>query len=95
MVYEDGGRVPFDPTRMGRHLAGCLLCGRRIAAVGVFLPKTDAMRAAILRLREHPVPARSTSAISYGLCRHHLAQPDVTKRVEKAIEAAAAKVVVQ
>lgn len=86
---ENGGRIQFDPLTTGAHLAGCCLCGRRIAAVGIFVPTTEAMRAIVMRLREHPVPPRSTSCISYGLCRRHLAQPDVTNRVETALVAAA------
>jgi hypothetical protein len=90
-----GGRQPFDPLTTGAHLAGCILCGRRIAAVGVFIPTTDEMHAVVMRLREHPIPPRSTSCISYGLCRRHLAQPDVTERVETALAEAADKVRVQ
>lgn len=95
MVYENGERVPLDPLRISRRIPGCILCGHRIAAVRIFLPQTDAMRAVVTRLREHPVRVRSSSGIAYGLCGRHLAQSDVTDRVESALVTAAAKVTVQ
>jgi hypothetical protein len=92
----DGSRVPFDPTATGAHLAGCLLCGRRVKAVGLFIPLTDAMHAVVLRLRQHPVPASSrASGIAYGLCSRCVKRADATDRVEAALVAAAAKVTVQ
>lgn len=90
----DGRREPFDPTRMGQHLDGCVLCGRRIAMVGIFVPATDAMRAAVLTLRRHAIRPNSTACVSYGLCHRH-ARQDVTGRVEAALVAAAGRVVVQ
>jgi hypothetical protein len=95
-TYEGDGRVPFDPTITARRLDGCLLChGRSIAIVGVFIPATDEMRAVLLRLRRHAQPTKSTSALTYGLCADCVDLDDVTARVECAIEAAAAKVVLQ
>jgi hypothetical protein len=91
-----GDRVPFDPLTTGAQLAGCVLCGRRpIKAVGLFVPDTDAMRAAVLRLRQYPTRARSSSAIAYGLCARHFDEPGVTDRVEAALVAGADRVVVQ
>jgi hypothetical protein len=40
----DGNRDPFDPLTTGACLAGCILCGRRVKAVGIFVPLTDEMR---------------------------------------------------
>jgi hypothetical protein len=92
----DGSRVPFDPNLTGRQLAGCFLCGRRVVMVGVFMPTTDDMRAVVLRLRQHSVPARTTSAFAYGLCHQHAADIDATsEQVEAALVAAAAHVVTQ
>lgn len=92
----DGKRIPFDPIKMGRNCAGCILCGgRRIAMVGLFVPATDAMRAVVLRLRRHAPRARSTAGLAYGLCRSCAAYADATDRVEAALEAAAERIVVQ
>jgi hypothetical protein len=66
---EDGSRVAFDPATM--RVAGCLLCGRRIAVVGIFIPTTEVMRAVVRRLRKHPAREQSTACLSYGLCTHH------------------------
>jgi hypothetical protein len=96
MTYgADGVREPFDPLTTGAHLAGCILCGRRIAVVAVFVPTTNAMRAIVTRLREHPVPPRSSACVAYGLCTRCLKHADVADRVEAALVAAAEKVVVQ
>jgi len=93
---DDGSRVPFDPLRVSRHLTGCILCGAPVAVVGIFVPQTDRMRRAVLLMREHPVREGSTMATAYGLCRRHAANLDLAmERVEQAILAAAAKVVVQ
>lgn len=92
---EDGGRTPFNPLETGSHLAGCLLCGRRVKAVGIFVPMTDAMRAVVLRLRRHAQPARSTACIAYGLCTRCMKHADATDRVESALVAAAERVTVQ
>ena len=92
---DDGRREPVDPSRMGPHMAGCLLCGPRATTVGIFIPTTDAMLAVVLRLRQHPVRARSTACIAYGLCQGHVGGADVTDRVERTLIAAAEKVVVQ
>ncbi len=93
MYDDDGRRVPFDPLRVARRIPGCLLCGRRVAAVGIFCRLTAEMRAVVMRLRAHPVLPRTSSCISYGLCRRHLARPNVTDRVEAALALAAARVV--
>jgi hypothetical protein len=92
---EDGGRTPFDPLTMGAHLKGCILCGRRVNAVGLFLPLTDDMRAVVMRLRRHPQRAQSTACIAYALCARCVDLADVTTRVEAALVAAAERVTVQ
>ena len=94
--YDDAGtRIPFDPMKMRDRIAGCILCGRRVAAIGVFIPDTDDMRAAVLRLRTHVVPTRTTSAVTYGLCKRHADLDGVTDRVEAAIMNASQSVCVQ
>ena len=92
---DDGRREPFDPLTMGAHLAGCILCGRRVKAVGIFIPTNNTMRAAVLRLRRHPARERSTACIAYGLCTRCAKHADVTDRVEAALSAAADRVAVQ
>jgi hypothetical protein len=93
---DDGSRHVFDPQITSARLDGCLLCGRRrIASVGIFVPATDEMRVVVLRLRQHALKERSTGALAYGLCAACVEDEDVIARVEQAIEAAAAKVIVQ
>lgn len=90
---EDGDRVPFNPLAM--RFAGCLLCGGRARAVAIFVPTTEAMHAVVLRLRQHAQPAHGTACLAYGLCARCSERADLFARVERALEAAAAKVVVQ
>ena len=91
---DDGRRVPFDPSRVRQQIPCCLLCGGPTAGVGVFLPYTATMQAAVLRLRQHPVRERSSMTLAYGLCYWHAADPDYD-RVEAVILAAAERVRVQ
>jgi hypothetical protein len=63
--------------------------------IGVFVPSTDEMQAAVLRLRMAPVPARMSCALSYGLCADHAHDWNLAARVEQAIREAAAQVRVQ
>ena len=93
-VTEDS-RVPFDPTLMRSCLAGCLLCGGSVAVVGIFIPWTDEMRCAVLRLRTRAVVPGSVPSLAYGLCRDHAADLSAPDQVEAAIVTAAAKVAVQ
>ena len=76
---EDGERTPFNPFKMGAQLAGCLLCGGRVTAVGVFIPSTDDMRTVVLRLRQHPVPPHTTPCVAYGVCADHLVVADIPR----------------
>lgn len=90
-----GQRVPFDPAQKQADLAGCLLCGRRpIALLGLAMPNTPEAAAIFLRLRQHPLPARSTPGLAYGLCATHADDPDFD-RIDATIWAAAARVRVQ
>jgi hypothetical protein len=91
----DGSRVPFNPATTHAQLVGCLLCGAPVAMVGVFIPATDEMRAVVMRLRMHATRPRSTPCMAYGLCDRHVAEDDVTRRVESALIAAAEQVVLQ
>lgn len=76
--------------------AGCFLCRHRhIVALGIFLPQTDEMRAAVLLLRTRPPAAGRGAGLAYGLCRHCFEMPDVTQRIEDAIVAAAGNVVLK
>ena len=94
-TYEpDGARVAFDPQRTRQQLAGCVLCGGPIAAVGVFRPIDEVMRRAVITLRQHPVRAGSDGGMAYGLCAQHAVDPD-TDRVERVILAAAERITVQ
>jgi hypothetical protein len=93
---EDGTRIPFDPLVTGAHLAGCILCGRRIYTVGIFAPITGEMRTAVAKLRRHATPTQSQQGVAYGLCRRHSRNLDASLlRVELVILAAARKVTVQ
>lgn len=89
-----GRREPFDPSRLGAHLDGCLLCGRRVRMVGIFLPSSEPMRSAVLQLREHPLDGDMVPGLAYGLCRRHAADLNID-HVEAAIRGAARKVTVQ
>jgi hypothetical protein len=93
-IYNaDGERIPFDPLTMGAHLGGCLFCRRPITVVGVFIPDSEPLKNAVLRLRTHPVPERTTSAFSYGLCERHIANPEqIADLVEAWILDAASRV---
>ena len=92
---SDGSRVPFDPAKLGSSLGGCLLCGAPVVVVGVFVPHTSEMRAAVLCLREHRLIPGVVPTIAYGLCRHHALDERAPVRVETAILTAAARVVFQ
>ena len=75
-------------------LGWCCLCGQRTSVVGVFLPTTDDMKAAVRRVRREPrrrrrVLSDSNLALPYGLCLVHAADPRVIGQVEAAIRAAA------
>jgi hypothetical protein len=91
---DDGRREPFDPLTAGAHLQGCVLCGRRVETVGIFIPQSPEMEAVVLVLRRHVPPAQSTAGLVYGLCRKHSRQ-EVTTRVEAVLVATAGKVTVQ
>jgi hypothetical protein len=90
----DGNREPFDPHTACAHLEGCILCGKRVATVGIFIPQSPEMHSVVLRLRRHPQREQSTSCIAYGLCRKHSRQ-EVTTRVEAVLVATAREVTVQ
>ena len=94
----NGQRIPFDPEHLGHTIAGCLLCGDRpIALVCVFVPHTEAMRTAVMRLRTHPIRAgQAMVGVTYGLCAYHAESDDTTTaRVEARIEAMAKQVRIQ
>ncbi len=94
--YPNGQRERFDPDAVRRQLAGCYLCGAPIVLVGMFCPTTASLQAAVLKLRQHPVLARSTPAMTYGLCKAHARDPEaVFDRVEAGILKAAERVVTQ
>jgi hypothetical protein len=94
-TYTDAGdREPFDPQATGAHLQGCILCGRRVASVGIFIPQTPEMQAVVLVLRQHEAPRDSTAGLVYGLCRKHGRQ-DVSTRVKAVLVATSRKVTVQ
>lgn len=90
---EDGERTPFDPLTM--QFGGCLLCGGRPRDVGIFVPTNATMRAVVMKLRRHAQPAHSTACLAYGICARCGERADVTDRVEMALVAAAARVVIQ
>ena len=92
---NDGSRVPFDPAQLGASLGGCLLCGARVVVVGVFVPQTSEMHAAVLCLREHRLTPGVIPSLAYGLCRQHALDERAPDQVEAAILTAAARVVVQ
>lgn len=90
----DGTRERFDPRRVP--FDGCLLCGRPVVMVGVFVPADDAMHNAVMTLRRHPVRPMSAPGLAYGLCREHAADPEESiGLVEARLEQLAARVVVQ
>lgn len=92
---DDGARIPFCPLAAGAHFTGCLLCSRRVQTVGIFIPQSPEMLSVVLRLRRHGTRTQSTPALVYGLCAACSEQADVFERVERVIEAAAERVVVQ
>lgn len=94
-LKDDGRRTPFDPVTTGAHVAVCLFCSQPSAAVGVFVPRTDEMRAVVIRLRRHPIRPGSEPCLAYGVCRFHLAQADVAERAESALIAAAEGIALQ
>lgn len=95
-TYRGDQREPFDPDMVGRELAGCLLCGRPVVLIGIFTPNNDEGRAAVLRLRTHPLRPRSDAGLAYGLCRGHARDTDrAATQVEDAIVAMTQRVVLQ
>jgi hypothetical protein len=95
-AYMVGTNQPFDPARVSEQLASCILCFAPVAIVGIFIPQTPDMQAAVLRLRQHPLSEGRSTGIAYGLCRRHAADFDrSTEGVEAAIVAAADRVVMQ
>lgn len=94
MFTGAGARTPFDPEKV--RLDGCLLCGRRVASVGVFIPSNDMMQTVVLTLRRHSEPAMSNPALIYGLCLEHYLDPvAATDAVDARFIALAAQVTVQ
>lgn len=92
----DGARAPFDPARVREHIAGCVLCADpAVETISFFTPTTDAMRAVVLRLRQHATRPLSTPALAYGLCTACGERADVTERVEAVLVATARRVTVQ
>ncbi|MEP7310162.1 MAG: hypothetical protein ABJA98_32045 [Acidobacteriota bacterium] len=65
------GREPFDPQRFASQLAGCLLCGRPIKVVGMYIPQTPEAEAMVLRLRRHAPYPTTMPCLGYGLCKKH------------------------
>jgi hypothetical protein len=81
-------RVPFDPDLLV--FDGCAVCGdRRIKRVGIFVPSSPELRAAVMIVRRHPLRVGSEPGLAYGLCRSHgrdMSHPDRRKAAMAAIE---------
>ncbi len=95
-TYVHGRRVPFDADAMTARCGRCSVCGRApVEAVGIFIPLTDEMRQAVAILRMRQAPDGSIAGLCYGVCAACGEDPDLDEKVEAAITAAAARVVVQ
>lgn len=81
---------PFNPAALSD--IGCLFCGGPVFIVGLFHPVTDEGRAAVLKLRTHPLTPLREPGLAYGLCRQHIVP---TEQIEERIYAAARGVVIQ
>jgi hypothetical protein len=89
----DGLREPLDLKTLA--IDGCCLCGHPTRNIGLFVPSNDEMIAVVLKLRRHPMRPNSTPCLAYGLCALCGDLADVFERVERRLEAAARRVVVQ
>ena len=86
----------MTPAEAAKTLTGCFICGRNpIVAVGFCVPLDDATHAALMKLRDQPVPDDETPTVWYGLCRRHAQHGQHSAaRVQAQIIAAAEQVVV-
>jgi hypothetical protein len=77
----------MDPAAIANTLSGCIICHRRpVVAVRYFIPVTDEMYAAVVRLRQVPLKQNSTPALAYGLCKKHV------RNIEKSAARAEARI---
>jgi len=85
------------PGEVARSLSACIICGGTpLVAFGHAIPMDDRTYAAVLKLREQPVPDDELPTLHYALCRRHARNLQRSAAlVQEIILAAAGKVTVQ